>query len=544
VPAPRPPPDPPIAPPTQTDPWHAALQYEQNFQEPDLLLKNFMLVRESLRDPAKIAECDKKIELYRQKLAEAVRLALHELRGWIQAFVNQEKFGSARQQIAIAKKRFDSSEWESAVLELEKSVEDKLAMIMNDIRRQDTREGWLRAKKLEVADYSMEADVKLARLEKRDSEHQASLEKEQPLLQTAWNRAVLFLRDRNYKDAIVEIQALPFKNPQMVAAQQELVRGIGLAGSVLRDANDYKAVDEGTPTDWVLTRYKSARKTAEPRDQPLARFLFALFDGDADAADAELKIAGPLRPEYEALLVKTREEHKAREAKRKDANDLYRKALVDVRNPATRERGILFLRTLQEKYSDVLTRDQAANITKILNAPAPAVPRKEICVHADEIASPSGNWKLVDSSNATTQKKVMSAQRAGRYGEFRPNNPDYFEIAVEALAEEYTLWVHMSAKNYNENSVYVQIEDSDHGIGSEDAFVIQYWRDKETDRFGWTNCDEQRGSQPVRVKFKTAGRKRIRIYLRETAASIDQIVLSSAKYRDARPEQDKLDKAR
>lgn len=544
---PKPPParEPEIAPPTQTDPWEAALKYEQDFQEPDLLLKNFMLVRESLRDPARIAECDRRIDRYKQQLSEAVRRAQEDLEAAVKGFAAQEKFGLVRQQIAVAKKRFDSSEWQAVVRSLETSSEEKLERILADVRRRDTREGWKRLKTFEIPELSLEADLKLAALEKRETEHKALLEKEQPLLQAAWNRTVYFLRSRNYKDATAEIQALPLKNPDMIRDQKELLRAIELAGGVLRDAGDVKPVEEDTPTDWILTRYKSSKKTAEPTDQPLARFLFALFDGDAVAADAELKIAGPLRPEFEALLQKTREEHKVREARRKDANDIYRKAQVDLRNASTRDRGISFLKMLEEKYSDVLTRDQAANIKKILSAPAPAVPRKEIVIHADEIPTLNGAWKLVDSSNATSLRRVLSAQRPGRYNEFRSNNPDWFEVSFEALAEEYTLWLHMASKNHNENSVYVQIDDSDYAVGGDRAWVVQYWRDQNTEQFGWTDRDEQqRRAEPVRVTFKTPGRKKIRVYLRESGASIDQLVLSTAKYRDARPDQDKLDRSR
>jgi len=567
--------------------WKTALEYETSFRDskPEEVLLNFIEVREKLLGTPKIVDCERKVEEWKRRMNDAVLAAQFQFKSELDSHVSAERFGAARGSVAAAGRRFASTRlsglagmdayrnWPSVVRAEESKMEAALDRAASALRRSaetlaaemrfaDARSAWQRIKAFGIDALTREADQKISGLDQasaaKEEELRRLIELERPKVYAEWRRGVQLARERKYSEAGKPLRlVLPaLRHPESMASAESLIEGLGLAGSVLEDARQNKPVEE-EPTDKVLSYYKSARRSIRTEDQPLARVLFALLDGELAEAETELRsferAGGKLRVEYEELLKELKNIEATRATRAKEAADKIKQAQRDHGTPARRDQALEAMRSILRDYADVLKRDQIATINRYLGQ-GPKTTKKEIVVHADEIGKPNGRWKHGEVDHATALKKVLTSDTGGRnYDRFERDNPSWFEFEVDVLADaEYTLWIHMSARTANTNSVFVQFEDA---VGTEDrpyypiesewGIVLQYWRDGETQSFGWTNKDERnRDNPPATFRFRTAGKKRIRIYVREEGAMIDQFVLSSDRYKTDRPQEHRLERAR
>ncbi len=532
----EPPPDPKPAPIPKADPWEEALEYEKIAPGPEDALLSFRQVRERLKDPA---ECDKKIAEYQKIVDDAMGRWRQELKAELDALLEKLRFGSARRAVDVSRHRFRDSAWTLFVREQEKRVEELLAGHVKEAREGRDKAHWIRIKTFEIPELSLEADEKIAAIDKAAAELKKVLESERKTLADAWARAVSLARSRKYRDALSILQSLALKHEFTQLDAKEYIRALGLAWTVMQDANEHKLLEENMPAVDILRRYASARKTTASEDQPFARFMFAVLENEADEADKEIRSPGSLRPEYQALLKEARDAEKARNDRRISANAQYRRALNDVKVPSSRDKALETFRTLQDSYKDVLKKDQLETISSILASPPPGLPdKKEIVVWAEDAVVIKGKWKLQDTNNASAQRRGLTMpENEKEQRDVNVGSQDYFEWAIDVVAEEYSIWLHMHGKEQESNSIHVQVEDSEHAPGSDDAFKAQVRPDKEN--FHWTQGNDW-GNETIKVKFKSPGRKKIRIYHREGGVWIDQIVISAVKYKDRPPDQDKL----
>jgi serine/threonine protein kinase len=591
TPSPAPAPTAPVAP--RIDPqvdesvWQAAVDYEKAFREtkPEDVLLNFVEAREKLLGTPRIVECERKVEEWKGRVDRAVEAARRQFQAEIEARLAAEEFGAARALTQAAQRRFGNPrlaalpgmgayrDWGGFVRSEESKVETALDRAVAGLRRSaealfrefrfaEARAAWERIRRFGIDMFAQEADERIGAIDKaaaaREEEMRRALEAERPRIHVEWRRCVQLARDRNYAEAAKPLASLlpSLRHPESTESARALLSGIGMAGSVLEDAMQAKGVDDESATDRILSAYKTARRSLKPEDQPLARLLFALFERELAEAETELKAfekgGGKLRVEFEELLKELRNEEATRAVRTKEAADRLRTAVRDHSNPAKREQALDSMRTLLREYDDVLKRDQKNTILRYVGQVAKGG-RREFVFHADEISKVNGRWKLVDLDNRTTLPKALGTD-PGRGGaeRFDRQSPDWFEIEVDVLADvEYTLWVHMSARNNGQNSIYAQIEDAIGGDGSpffaldsDAAFILQYWRHGETQEFNWTTRNEIQSQAPCTFKFRASGKKRIRFFPREPGAMVDQIVLSADKYKSDPPKEHRLERVR
>jgi hypothetical protein len=121
----------------------------------------------------------------------------------------------------------------------------------------------------------------------------------------------------------------------------------------------------------------------------------------------------------------------------------------------------------------------------------------------------------------------------------------YFDVTFNARAGvPYHLWLRMAAQNdyWTNDSVFVQFSDSVDGsgnpiwrTGTTSATVVSLEDCSGCGEQGWGWNDNGYGTPGTLVTFATSGAHTVRVQQREDGVSIDQIVLSAAKYLSAAP---------
>jgi len=134
---------------------------------------------------------------------------------------------------------------------------------------------------------------------------------------------------------------------------------------------------------------------------------------------------------------------------------------------------------------------------------------------------------------------------AAKIGSASASPGNYFEATVNVDAgKPYHVWLRMKAdnNNYANDSVFVQFTNSQDGsgaaawrIGTTSAQVVSLEEGNGAGVAGWGWNDNAYGALGTPVSFATSGTQRIRIQVREDGVSIDQIVLSAAKYLSSSP---------
>jgi hypothetical protein len=121
----------------------------------------------------------------------------------------------------------------------------------------------------------------------------------------------------------------------------------------------------------------------------------------------------------------------------------------------------------------------------------------------------------------------------------------YVDVTFTAAADvPYRLWMRMRAggDSYDNDSVFVQFSDAVTASGSATsrigttgalAIILEEGRGRGVSGWGWNDADY--GSLAAPVYFSSSGPHTLRIQPREDGPRIDQIVLSTDDFYDARP---------
>jgi hypothetical protein len=170
----------------------------------------------------------------------------------------------------------------------------------------------------------------------------------------------------------------------------------------------------------------------------------------------------------------------------------------------------------------------------------------EIVVHAKSVGTFAGTWKKESDTSAADGLRMRNADAgAAKVAGASASPGNYFEASFNVEPDKpYHVWLRMKADNnsYANDSVFVQFTNSQDGnraaawrIGTTSALVVSLEEGNGAGVAGWGWNDNAYGAVGAPVYFATSGTQRIRIQVREDGVSIDQIVLSAAKYLSTSP---------
>jgi hypothetical protein len=179
--------------------------------------------------------------------------------------------------------------------------------------------------------------------------------------------------------------------------------------------------------------------------------------------------------------------------------------------------------------------------------PADSCTAGEIVLHAVD-ATVHGGWaKVADTTAASATRAVDANAGAPRVAAPLAAPTDYIELTFQAEANvDHRLWIRGKAasNNWANDSVYVQFSDSITASGSPTwrigstsgtRYQLEECVNCGVSDWGWNDNEFGGTSLGTPVRFATSGTHTIRIQTREDGLSIDQIVLSKAKYFSTAP---------
>jgi FG-GAP-like repeat len=160
-----------------------------------------------------------------------------------------------------------------------------------------------------------------------------------------------------------------------------------------------------------------------------------------------------------------------------------------------------------------------------------------------------GAWQRVEDPTAAFGARVWHPDAgAPKQAEPLASPANYFEMGFVAdPTQEYKLWIRLKAENDNwaNDSVFVQFTGGKdaagnpvYEIGTASALAVNLEECSNCGESGWGWEDDGWGAvnrNGVALRFPEGGAQTIRIQTREDGVSIDQIVLSSEKYKAKRP---------
>jgi hypothetical protein len=191
----------------------------------------------------------------------------------------------------------------------------------------------------------------------------------------------------------------------------------------------------------------------------------------------------------------------------------------------------------------VPTQDNAVAVY----GPLPIGVPDEIVLYAKRANPIAGTWHLVDDTTAAGGVRIEHPDAGAPKVPAPLASPvDYFELTFTARANTpYHLWLHAKAQNnsYNNDSVYVQFSGSltntgtpINRIGTTQAATVVLEDCSGCGVAGWGWQDNAYGLNVLGpAMYFTDGPQTIRIQGREDGISIDEIVLSPAKYLTTSP---------
>ena len=176
-------------------------------------------------------------------------------------------------------------------------------------------------------------------------------------------------------------------------------------------------------------------------------------------------------------------------------------------------------------------------------------PFKEMYLFPAHHASKYGAWQTVADSTAAEGYRLWNPNaNAPKLQTPLANPTNYFEMGFLAdPTQEYKLWIRLKAEgnHWANDSVYVQFTGAKdaagnpvYEIGTTSALAVNLEECSGCGVSGWGWEDDGWGGVNVNgttLRFPQGGPQTIRVQVREDGVSIDQIVLSSEKYRTARP---------
>ena len=193
------------------------------------------------------------------------------------------------------------------------------------------------------------------------------------------------------------------------------------------------------------------------------------------------------------------------------------------------------------------SRYDAMILGKAVPPPPPSSDPREIVLYAAADRAAGGtNWASIDDASAAGGARLSNPD----LGQPKLSSPvsagsDYFEITFNADAGvAYHLWVRSRATNdhWTNDSVFVQFSGSVNAsgtptfrIGGDSATIVSLEDCSGCGEQAWGWNDNGYGVPGDNIYFATSGPQKIRVLRREDGISIDQIVLSAAKYLNAAP---------
>lgn len=175
--------------------------------------------------------------------------------------------------------------------------------------------------------------------------------------------------------------------------------------------------------------------------------------------------------------------------------------------------------------------------------------KETVLLPADE-AVLYGAWQVVNDPAGSSYGRVVRHADAGAPKLQTPlaSPKDYFEMGFIAdPTQEYKLWLRLKADNnyWGNDSVFVQFTGAKdaagnpiYEIGTTSALAVNLEECSGCGVSGWGWEDDGWGGvnvSGVTLRFPEGGPQTIRIQTREDGVSVDAVVLSSEKYRTARP---------
>jgi hypothetical protein len=210
-----------------------------------------------------------------------------------------------------------------------------------------------------------------------------------------------------------------------------------------------------------------------------------------------------------------------------------------------REDGISFDQIVLSPVNFLSNAPGANRNDATILASSPAPDTTEIVQYATA-AAVTGNWQFVEDRTAAGGARIWNPDLGvGKIATAAAAPANYFDVTFNAQAGvPYRLWLRMTAQNdyWTNDSVFVQFSDSIDSsshpvwrIGSTSATVVSLEDCSGCGEQGWGWNDNGYDTPGTLITFETSGLHTLRIQQREDGISIDQVVLSAAKYLNQSP---------
>ena len=204
------------------------------------------------------------------------------------------------------------------------------------------------------------------------------------------------------------------------------------------------------------------------------------------------------------------------------------------------------MRVIERKARDVAFSGGVILTTVLSLGVTPAAAQDIILTAANGVRA--GGWAVASDSGASTGKVMRDADGgAAKITRAYSSPANYFELTFQAQAgKAYRLWIRGRAEDnyWGNDSVFVQFSgsvtstgSSTYRIGTTSAAEVNLEECSGCGLNGWAWQDNGWGSGILgpKIYFATTGTQKIRVQTREDGLSIDQILLSDAKYLTSRP---------
>ena len=183
----------------------------------------------------------------------------------------------------------------------------------------------------------------------------------------------------------------------------------------------------------------------------------------------------------------------------------------------------------------------------IVSARASAATPPEIALYAIDATNLHGNWSRTPDAGAAGGQVLTSADAGGsNLTAPLPAAADYADFSFTAPAgQSYRMWIRLRAKGNSKwnDSIWAQFSDALDAqgspivrIGSSNGvmFNLENCSGCGTNGWGWP-AGAYWLTQPLTVRFATAGAHTLRVQIREDGVELDQVVLSPTLYMSAAP---------
>jgi phosphatidylserine/phosphatidylglycerophosphate/cardiolipin synthase-like enzyme len=201
--------------------------------------------------------------------------------------------------------------------------------------------------------------------------------------------------------------------------------------------------------------------------------------------------------------------------------------------------------TLQTRAYDAANNVGTSGTTSV-TVSAPSTGPAEIVLYASDAPIRVGNWTVVADATAAGGSRLRNPNvGAAKVVTASASPADYVEVSFQADPDvPYHLWIRGKAdsNNYANDSVFVQFSDAKdqngapiYGIGTTSAteYNLEDCSGCGVSNWGWQ--DNGYGGMGLNITFANGGVHTMRIQTREDGLSIDQIVLSPARFLTASP---------